>query len=523
MPSGGAARPSAPSRPQGGAGRPSLPNQPGAGRPGVSPLPANRPAVGGAGRPAGNRPPVGDVPGFANRPDLRPGGAGGAGRPNVAQRPGPGNIGNIGNRPGIDNRPGIGNRPGLDNRPGIGNRPGIDNRPIVGNRPVVGNGNRLTNINGPTNIISNRPSQLPANRPDWWGGNAPGWWRPGAAYHRGWVNGYWHGFDDGRWSNWGAWLGGAAIAGLATWGIGSALNSWGYMPYDNPYAFAEPAVAAAPAYDYSQPIDLLAAPPAEDVTQASISTFDQARSTFMGGDYAGALAQTEQALAQLPTDATIHEFRALCLFALRRYDEAAAALYAVLSAGPGWDWTTLVGLYPNADVYTQQLRTLEADVRQNPSRAQPRFVLAYHYLTMGSTDAAVAQYREILKLQPGDSLSSQLLRKLSGGATPEPAPAAAEPAAAPAGQLQGNWTAEPTRNVSIALTLKPDKTFTWTVTDRGKPHVLEGRYESDNGELLLSPTKGEALDGRVTWQRPDRFVFQLLGGGADDPGLTFHK
>ena len=50
--------------------------------------------------------------------------------------------------------------------------------------------------------------------------------------------------------------------------------------------------------------------------------------------------------------------------------------------------------------------------------------------------------------------------------------------------------------------LNPDKTFKWTVTDRGKPHVLEGRYESDNGELLLSPTQGEALDGRVSWHGP---------------------
>ena len=44
------------------------------------------------------------------------------------------------------------------------------------------------------------------------------------------------------------------------------------------------------------------------------------------------------------------------LFALKRYDEAAAALYAVLSVGPGWDWTTLISLYADPETYTQQLR-----------------------------------------------------------------------------------------------------------------------------------------------------------------------
>jgi tetratricopeptide (TPR) repeat protein len=440
----------------------------------------------------------------------------------------------VGNRPGIGDRPGrpgIGDGSNIANRPGIGNDTNIGNRPIVGNRPVVGNGNRTVNVNRPTNIVGNRPTQLPADRPDWWGANQPGWWRPGAAYHRGWVNGYWNGFNDGRWSNWGRWVGGAAIAGLATWGAGAALNTWGYMPYENPYAAAaqpfaveQPAAAPALYYDYAQPIDTLAPPPTEDLTETSVSTFDQSRAAFLKADYAGALALADQALAKLPSDATIHEFRALSLFALGRYDEAAATLYAVLSVGPGWDWTTLSGLYPSVEVYTEQLRALEAEVKRAPSKAPPRFVLAYHYLTTSNTDAALAQYREILKLQPGDKLSAQLAQRLGGPSAAEAdVPPPASTPAAPAGRLEGTWAAEPTSSVSIALVLNADRTFTWTVTDRGKPRVLKGRYESDKDELILSPTRGEALDGRVTWQAADRFVFQLLGGGPDDPGLAFHK
>ena len=102
---------------------------------------------------------------------------------------------------------------------------------------------------------------------------------------------------------------------------------------------------AAP-YDYSQPIDTTSAPADDSVTNPAMALFDAGRASFQQGNYADALQQTDDALAKLPNDTTLHEFRALCLFALGRYDEAAATLYAVLSVGPGWDWTTLIGLYP---------------------------------------------------------------------------------------------------------------------------------------------------------------------------------
>ena len=40
------------------------------------------------------------------------------------------------------------------------------------------------------------------------------------------------------------------------------------------------------------------------------------------------------AAGALPGDAVLHEFRALCLFALGEYQQAASPLYAVLSVGP---------------------------------------------------------------------------------------------------------------------------------------------------------------------------------------------
>ena len=113
-----------------------------------------------------------------------------------------------------------------------------------------------------------------------------------------------------------------------------------------------------------------------------------------------------------PNDAALHEFRALCLFALKRYDEAAAVLYAVLSVGPGWDWTTLISLYGDPETYTQQLRALESYCSQHPQSAAARFVLAYHYLTQGHAEAAVRQLKIVQQLQPKDQLTAQLIQQI---------------------------------------------------------------------------------------------------------------
>jgi tetratricopeptide (TPR) repeat protein len=193
------------------------------------------------------------------------------------------------------------------------------------------------------------------------------------AYHNGWVHGYWNGHNAAAWGwhnpYWGGWGLGLGLGlgmglgwGLPFWGYGSALYGMGYMPYYNPYydgagVAAQPAVVAP--YDYTQPIDTSTAPVAEEVASPALTLFDTARTSFQQGDYTAALRQADQALATLPNDTSLHEFRALCLFALGRYDEAAATLYAVLAVGPGWDWTTLISLYPNVDVYTTQLRALE--------------------------------------------------------------------------------------------------------------------------------------------------------------------
>src|SRR5262249_30648096 len=147
--------------------------------------------------------------------------------------------------------------------------------------------------------------------------------------------------------------------------------------------------------------------------------------SFQRGDSNQALALTNDALTKLPNDTALHEFRALCLFALGRYDEAAATLYGVLAVGPGWDWSTMIGLYPDVGTYTAQLRALEDYRDANPRSAAARFVLAYHYLTEGYTDAAVSVLKQVVALMPSDTLSAKLLRQLDQPKD-QPATAAAD-------------------------------------------------------------------------------------------------
>jgi hypothetical protein len=118
----------------------------------------------------------------------------------------------------------------------------------------------------------------------------------------------------------------------------------------------------------------------------------------------------------LPSDATLHEFRGLTLFAQQKYKDAAAAMYAVLAAGPGWNWETMRALYARADTYTKQLRALEAYTGEHPDEAYAHFLQAYHYLVLGSKDAAVNQLKEAAQLQPEDKLSAALVKALTTGA-----------------------------------------------------------------------------------------------------------
>lgn len=499
------------------------------------------------------------------------------------------------NRPAQSFRPAAQAGPRLENfnRPNVNqfnnvNRTNVNNlnRTNVNtfNRTNVGvnnfNSNRAVNntiVNRETNVTNNYSRVNSYNGGGYGGGGSGNRWpgrTPYWGYHQNWVNGAWNshyypgygggnggygggyggygggngGYGGGYGSGFGNNLGyfglGLAAGGLAGFGLGSSLSNWGYSGFNNPYYYLSPATvivqqpviglqAPAVVYDYSQPINTLAAPPQQTVADAAVATFDGARQAFKAGDYGAALAQTDAALVSMPNDPTLHEFRALVLFAQGQYDAAAATLYPVLNAGPGWDWTTLVGLYPSVDAYTAQLRALEDDSRANPGKASDHFVLAYNYLTEGFPENASSELGQVVRLQPKDTLSARLLAQITKPATPPagpgdvppPDPVAAVPAVAsgPRGSLVGNWSARPTPETTITFSVDPEGGFNWTVADKNGPRKLTGGSTYGSDVLTLSPSTGDPLVGRVSWTDAAHFKFQAVGGGAGDPGLAFQK
>jgi len=288
--------------------------------------------------------------------------------------------------------------------------------------------------------------------------------------------------------------------------------------------------------DYSQPLVLAGSSgggeaPSVPTTPSEEATrlLDAARTAFQQADYATALTQVNQALAQQSNDPVSHEFRGLVLFATGKYAEASAAIYAVLSTGPGWDWTTMIGFYADAAVYTQQLRALEDYRTAHPNAAEARFLLAYHYLTCGYNDAAVKELQKVVALNPKDQLSAQLLRSLQAPTDAEPAqPAsAAAPAAAStpltAASLTGKWQAQRPDGSSIALDLRADGQYTWSFSQQGKPREFTGPYTLADNLLILKQGSTPTMVGQVAPLGPSSFNFKLANDNPADPGLTFSK
>ena len=282
------------------------------------------------------------------------------------------------------------------------------------------------------------------------------------------------------------------------------------------------------------------APPGAPVStnqQKALDIFESARELFKRGDYPTALSQTNRAVALLPNDSLLHEFRVLSLFALKDYQQAAAALYAVLSAGPGWDWATLSGLYPNVDVYEQQLRTLESYRNDNFDNGAAHFLLAYHYMLAGHNEPAANELREVVRLEPGDQLAAQLLKGLTTPASapsdpsnlaggPEPSadgPALAASAPVEIGSIVGHWQASRPDGSKFQLNLGADNKFTWNFSQQDKQQKLAGTFTLADNYLILKASDQNALVGQVALEPGDKLMFKLAGGSPNDPGLTFTR
>jgi hypothetical protein len=142
----------------------------------------------------------------------------------------------------------------------------------------------------------------------------------------------------------------------------------------------------------------------------------------------------------------------------------------------------------------------------------------------GPDEAAIAELKDVVKLKPDDSLSKQLVARYQPGKPPAAEAPDAGTTLAKEGKFAGEWTASPAKGTTIALKIRDDGAFTWTVTAASKPaKTIDGTSRLADGVLTLAAKDGPkgALAGQVAWQDDDHFTFRLLGAPPDDPGLSF--
>lgn len=366
-----------------------------------------------------------------------------------------------------------------------------------------------------------------------------------AGYHPSSENyGFYHGSYNGNWGA--AAYGAAAVArplawGMGAWGSGASMYNSGYLGYSNPYYSGG---GGGDGYDYSQPIPVAsnmqaasepADPAAEQPSPTDAAAADSpeeqlnpAIDAFKKGDYDTALNLVSKLIQKTPSDAVMHEFRALVLFAKHDYKQSAATIHSVLAVGPGWDWTTLSSLYSDIEIYNKQLQALESFVESHPQDGGAHFLLAYHYLTCGHPDSAAGEFQQVVKLVPTDKVAADMLKMVAPpkeGDNQPPEPENPKPSSKPVdpASLVGTWKAARDDGSSFEFALTKDSSFTWKYSQQKKTEEFGGTYSVEGNLLVLKRKDGSSLIGQLTPDGQKKFNFKMLGAPGDDPGLDFGR
>jgi uncharacterized protein (TIGR03066 family) len=354
-------------------------------------------------------------------------------------------------------------------------------------------------------------------------------------------------------SSWGLWL----SNGYYGWGLGSNYYGGGYFGYSysypivdyyNPYCESPDffPVAQAPTIDYSQPLTGQSSP--SDAGVEAMTLTDEA---FREGNYSLALIQADKAAKAMPKNADVHQFRSLILLAQGRYRESAAAAHASLITGRGWNWETLRSFYPSKEAYTAHLRALETYRNADKKNVDGRFLLGYHYMMLGHSDAAAGELLVVAELQPDDKLTVELLASISKKTgkkyTPKKAtneknttppvppkpslgtkvpPKSVAKAAKPTAgsRMLGRWNTKHSDGSSISLQLLKGGDFVWVATKSGRTTTLRGKYTLANNQLKLTASaSGKSLEGTLTPKGGNEFQLKLKYQPETEPGLSFKR
>lgn len=276
----------------------------------------------------------------------------------------------------------------------------------------------------------------------------------------------------------------------------------------------------------------------------SIDLFDRARREFKLGRYERAMELTEQAIPLNSDDVILHEFFALTLFALGKYDESAIVLNSLLAVAPGMDADTVGDLYASPEIYARQIQALENYIRGNAEDVSARFVLAYHKLVAGESKEASELLGEVTRMEPDDQVARQLLMDLnrdeevSDSTAPklkEPlvlgVPDAVdpkvktdeEPVAEQSTDLAGRWLASQSES-NIELVLSEEGSFTWSTTPAEQAaRVIRGTFVLADDVLVLEGEEAGTFVGKIEPLGADQFRFRFVNAPAEDNGLLFNR
>lgn len=456
-------------------------------------------------------------------------------------------------RPGINSRPvqrpqlnyatntGTNLRPAASTQWWDSSRPGT--RDIYNQRhtQIQINNNFQNNVNWSTdrrywgyNPWWNRPTVRP-----WYGGSWNCGWSSSYYHHRPYFSYYggyrpWPGYVVVEQNN----VANAIGWGLVGWSLGKLIYDCGYQSYRNPYPVQPVTVVDRQVVTYQEPITVVAAktaPKADDetarITQKSESLIAESQAAFKQGNYLVALESANKAIAEAPGDGALHEYRALILFALGKFSEAAGVLNPVLAGGPGWDWSTMIALYNTQETYMSQLDALKNYSKGKPNAADAHFLLGYHHMVCGHLEEAAEEFEAAAKLQPADSVSAQLrdLTKASSQSgsdeptEPDSEKEAAPQTALPLEKLSGAWVSDKGEAGTVLLVFKDDGKFIWSFKKGDQNNEFSGDFSMNDNGLLVLDAKESQMTATVSQPKDNELKFVLAGGPPGDPGLTFTR
>ena len=396
------------------------------------------------------------------------------------------------------------------------------------NRPAQSNSSRANRSpNGPNsgtnpNHFNNKTSPQNPSR-----NSNSKYWKKYAGWGGGWNHSWRHGIGWG----WGCWF--------DPWCSWPWYDAIPVADYSN--AYSDCAGVIIDGIDYSVPISQM---PADSTSGDDSDLYAASRASFLQGDLDSALSAISQAILLTPHNHDMHQFHSLVLFARQEYCKSATVAYAVLQDGPGWTWEALQAFYPSADIYTNQLRSLEQYVTTNASQANVRFLLGYHYLMLNHTDVARRQLTLGVELRPADKLSPRILGGMGDAATTNQAAgdksnqaASDQATVAPAtnvapaagntsgdAPITGTWRASPDKKVQIELALRDDGRFNWKFKVNGRSKDFSGKYQVGARTLTLTrDADRDAMEGTYERLADNSFRFRMKDAEEGDPGLTFTR